>query len=65
MQKALIVAYGRNGEIGAHGDLPWGRNLPGDLAKLIAPGSITKVYEAPTDHGLTRSTHNKSRRFKT
>lgn len=32
MQKALIVAYGRDGEIGAHGDLPWGRNLPGDLA---------------------------------
>ena len=34
MQKALIVAYGRNGEIGAHGDLPWGRNLPGDLAQF-------------------------------
>ena len=34
MQKALIVAYGRNGEIGAHGALPWGRNLPGDLAQF-------------------------------
>ena len=34
MQKALIVAYGRNGEIGAHGDLPWGRSLPGDLAQF-------------------------------
>lgn len=34
MQKALIVAYGSNGEIGAHGDLPWGRNLPGDLAQF-------------------------------
>ncbi len=43
MQKALIVAYGRDGEIGAHGDLPWGRNLPGDLAhfkRRTTSGSI-------------------------
>lgn len=28
---AIIVAVGRNGEIGAGSDLPWGRRLPADL----------------------------------
>lgn len=34
MKKALIVAYGRNREIGANGDLPWGRGLSSDLAEF-------------------------------
>ena len=34
MEKSLIVAYGRNREIGTNGDLPWGRGLPGDLAEF-------------------------------
>ena len=34
MEKSLIVAYGRNREIGANGDLPWGRSLPADLAEF-------------------------------
>lgn len=28
---SMVVAYGRHREIGAHGDLPWGRDLPADL----------------------------------
>jgi dihydrofolate reductase len=28
----IIVAYDQRRAIGAHGDLPWGRSLPGDLA---------------------------------
>ena len=34
MEKSLIVAYGRNREIGANGDLPWGRGLSSDLAEF-------------------------------
>ena len=34
MEKSLIVAYGRNREIGTNGDLPWGRSLPADLAEF-------------------------------
>ena len=34
MERALIVAYGRNREIGTRGDLPWGRSLPADLAEF-------------------------------
>jgi len=40
---AIIVAYDTNLAIGKHGDLPWGRALPGDLAhfrKLTRGGSI-------------------------
>jgi len=34
MQKAIIVAYDKNRAIGRHGDLPWGRSLPADLAQF-------------------------------
>ena len=34
MEKSLIVAYGRNREIGANGNLPWGRGLSNDLAEF-------------------------------
>lgn len=34
MEKSLIVAYGRNREIGTNSDLPWGRSLPADLAEF-------------------------------
>lgn len=34
MEKAQLSHMGVNGEIGAHGDLPWGQNLPGDLAQF-------------------------------
>lgn len=34
MQKAIIVAYGRDRAIGMGGDLPWGRGLPADLANF-------------------------------
>lgn len=40
---AIIVAYDTNLAIGKHGDLPWGRALPGDLAhfrKLTRGGSV-------------------------
>lgn len=40
---AIIVAYDTNLAIGKHGDLPWGRTLPGDLAhfrKLTRGGSV-------------------------
>lgn len=40
---AIIVAYDTNLAIGKHGDLPWGRTLPGDLAhfrKLTRSGSV-------------------------
>ena len=40
---AIIVAYDTNFAIGKHGDLPWGRALPGDLAhfrKLTRGGSV-------------------------
>lgn len=43
MNISIIVAYDRNRAIGAHGDLPWGRSLPADLAhfkKLTTGGSI-------------------------
>ena len=39
----MIVAYGKNREIGVAGDLPWGRGLPADLAnfkRLTTGGSI-------------------------
>lgn len=31
MAREMIVAYGKHREIGARGDLPWGRDLPADL----------------------------------
>lgn len=34
MEISLIVAYGKNREIGENGDLPWGRGLPADLANF-------------------------------
>ena len=34
MERSIIVAYGRNREIGTNGDLPWGRDLPADLAEF-------------------------------
>lgn len=34
MEKAIIVAYDTNRAIGRHGDLPWGRSLPADLAQF-------------------------------
>lgn len=40
---AIIVAYDTNLAIGKHGDLPWGRALPGDLAhfrQLTRGGSV-------------------------
>ena len=40
---AIIVAYDTNFAINKHGDLPWGRALPGDLAhfrKLTRGGSV-------------------------
>lgn len=52
MVKAIVVAYGKNGEIGANGDLPWGRKLPADLAnfkRLTTGGSIVmgrKTFES-------------------
>lgn len=41
MTKSMIVAYGKNREIGTRGDLPWGRSLPADLAnfKRLTTGS--------------------------
>lgn len=30
----ILVAYDQNRAIGANGDLPWGRSLPGDLAEF-------------------------------
>lgn len=52
MEKAIVVAYGKNREIGAHGDLPWGRSLPADLAnfkRLTTGGSVImgrKTFES-------------------
>lgn len=43
MKRAIVVAYDKNGAIGANGDLPWGRSLPADLAnfkRLTTGGSI-------------------------
>ena len=34
MEKSLIVAYGKNRDMGVNGDLPWGRDLPSDLARF-------------------------------
>lgn len=41
MEKAIVVAYDVNRAIGQGGDLPWGRNLPADLAhfKRLTKGS--------------------------
>lgn len=47
-----MVAYGKNREIGASGDLPWGRSLPADLAnfkRLTTGGSVImgrKTFES-------------------
>ena len=52
MIKAIVVAYGEDGEIGARGDLPWGRKLPADLAnfkRLTTGGTIImgrKTFES-------------------
>ena len=52
MQKAIIVAYDKNRAIGRGGDLPWGRNLPADLAhfkQLTRGGDIImgrKTFES-------------------
>lgn len=52
MAKSMIVAYGKNREIGVAGDLPWGRGLPADLAsfkRLTTGGSIImgrKTFES-------------------
>lgn len=48
----IVVAYGKNREIGAAGDLPWGRDLPDDLKhfqKLTRAKSIImgrKTFES-------------------
>ena len=52
MQKAIIVAYDKNRAIGRHGDLPWGRSLPTDLAhfkRLTKSGDVImgrKTFES-------------------
>lgn len=52
MTKSMIVAYGKNHEIGSGGDLPWGRSLPADLAnfkRLTTGGSVImgrKTFES-------------------
>lgn len=52
MEKAIIVAYDTNRAIGRGGDLPWGRNLPADLAhfkRLTRGGDIImgrKTFES-------------------
>ena len=34
MKREMIVAYGKNREIGRNGDMPWGRDLPADLRRF-------------------------------
>ena len=52
MEKAVIVAYDTNRAIGQGGDLPWGRNLPADLAhfkRLTKGGDVImgrKTFES-------------------
>ena len=52
MKIAIVVAYDEDRGIGAHGDLPWGRSLPGDLAhfkRLTDGGSVImgrKTFES-------------------
>lgn len=36
LMKSIVVAYDRKRGIGASGDLPWGRDLPADLAHFKA-----------------------------
>lgn len=49
---AIVVAYGRNREIGQNGSLPWGRDLPADLAhfkRLTMGGDVImgrKTFES-------------------
>lgn len=58
MQKAIIVAYDKNRAIGRHGDLPWKRSLPADLAhfkKLTKGGNVVmgrKTFESIGSHPL-------------
>ena len=58
MQKAIIVAYDKNCAIGRHGDLPWKRSLPADLAhfkKLTKGGNVVmgrKTFESIGSHPL-------------
>lgn len=58
MQKAIIVAYDTNRAIGRHGDLPWKRSLPADLAhfkKLTKGGNVVmgrKTFESIGSHPL-------------
>ena len=58
MQKAIIVAYDKNRAIGRHGDLPWGRSLPADLAQLknlTKGGNVImgrKTFESIGSHPL-------------
>lgn len=48
----IVVAYGRNQEIGKNGQLPWGRDLPADLAhfkRLTMGGNVImgrKTFES-------------------
>lgn len=52
MNRSIVVAYDQSRAIGANGDLPWGRGLPGDLAhfkKLTTGGCIImgrKTFES-------------------
>ena len=52
MEKAIVVAYDTNRAIGQGGDLPWGRNLPADLAhfkRLTKGGDVImgrKTFES-------------------
>ena len=58
MEKAIIVAYDTNRAIGRGGDLPWGRNLPADLAhfkRLTRGGDIImgrKTFESISSRPL-------------
>ncbi len=58
MEKAIIVAYDTNRAIGRGGDLPWGRNLPADLAhfkRLTRGGNVImgrKTFESISSHPL-------------
>ena len=58
MEKAVIVAYDTNRAIGQGGDLPWGRNLPADLAhfkRLTKGGDVImgrKTFESIGSHPL-------------
>ena len=52
MNIAMIVAYDQHRAIGKHGNLPWGRSLPADLAhfkKLTTGASVImgrKTFES-------------------